>query len=200
MVSGNLRLVATLASRRPGPADLADLLQSGALGLIRAAEKFDPARGYKFSTYAYWWILQAIRPVHDATPLIRVPAPVAAGVRGEPGGSKSPELLAAGRAARRVLSLDSPIVEGGADLVEALAADAPGMAELEQRDAAEVALAALRAADPDAAALLELRSEGGSLRELAPLAGIRLKLLALELTEARARLRKVPEVAELLAG
>lgn len=67
MVAGNLRLVATVVrNMRTGlggailDADVPDLLQAGAMGLIRGAERFDPARGYKFSTYGYWWIRQGV--------------------------------------------------------------------------------------------------------------------------------------------
>jgi len=66
MVAGNLRLVASIVRRemRRYPrlvlsADHADMLQAGAMGLQRAAEKFDPERGYKFSTFAFYWIWQA---------------------------------------------------------------------------------------------------------------------------------------------
>ena len=66
LVASNLRLVAhVLGKQRPKLAsiaddDLQDLLQAGAQGLTRAAEKYDPARGYRFTTYAYWWIWQGI--------------------------------------------------------------------------------------------------------------------------------------------
>ncbi|KAG5183542.1 hypothetical protein JKP88DRAFT_316635 [Tribonema minus] len=61
MVSSNMRLVIAVAKRygRMG-VPLSDLVQEGSLGLIRAAEKYDPAKGFKFSTYAAWWIQQAI--------------------------------------------------------------------------------------------------------------------------------------------
>jgi RNA polymerase sigma factor (sigma-70 family) len=64
MVSSNMRLVIAVAKRygRMG-VPLSDLVQEGSIGLMRAAEKYDPKRGFKFSTYASWWIQQAIYKV-----------------------------------------------------------------------------------------------------------------------------------------
>lgn len=78
MVLSNLRLVVWIAKKYQGRGvELADLVQAGSLGLLRAIDKFNPARGNRFSTYATWWVRQAVsRNIADYSRLIRIPVHV----------------------------------------------------------------------------------------------------------------------------
>jgi len=135
LLEANLRLVVSVAKRYLGPnRPLLDLIQAGNLGLMRAVDRFQYRRGFKFSTYATWWVRQAImRTIAEQTRTIRLPvhmvetlhtiARVSRGLTNELGRDPTPEELARRarvppakvqlvlEASRQTLSLETPIGE-----------------------------------------------------------------------------------------
>jgi RNA polymerase primary sigma factor len=130
MIAGNLRLVVHWARRYQGRGvDLTDLVQEGTFGLMRAVEKFDWKRGFKFSTYATWWIRQSLqRAVQSKGRAIRLPEDaVAAENAAERAGERNERHLP-----RVVASLDQPIAtDANATLGDLIAADNTSVAVVE---------------------------------------------------------------------
>ena len=207
IVSANLRLVALVVERTAQPAHVAleDALQAGCIGLLRAAEKFDPARGYKFSTYSYLWIRQALTCEIDKSGTIRTPANVNAALRGTRYGKTSPEQQeAAARVWHGCLSLDAQVTHDDgshstlANLIEGGRLEVDTLAQAEQ--VAE-ALAAMQEADPEGLALLQLHhADGANATELGQLEGVGAIRMRNRLVAVTDRLRALPEVRAVLAG
>lgn len=207
LVSANLRWVATVIDRIPRPRHVAleDALQAGSIGLVRAAEKFDPARGYKFSTYSYLWIRQSLTLEIDRSGTIRVPTNVCAALKGVKNGETSPEQReAAALVWHGCLSLDAPApgaADDGGPLADGIEGGRLDLADLGQAEAIAGALEAMGDADADGLALLQLHhGDGANLTELGRLEGIGAVRMRERLEVATDRLRALPAVEMALAG
>jgi RNA polymerase sigma factor (sigma-70 family) len=190
---------------RPPHVALEDALQAGSLGLIRAAEKFDPQRGYKFSTYSYLWIRQALTCEIDKSGTIRTPANVNAAMRGTRYGSTTPEQLQ--RAAlvwHGCLSLDAPPPTSTDDprpLAEVIEGGTLDVGELAQAEQVAQAWEAMQEAEADAVALLQLHhADGANLTELGKLENCGAVAMRRRLAVATDRLRSLPAVQVAMAG
>ena len=203
-VLANLRLVAHVAGRRGGAAPLEDRFQAGVLGLLRGAERFDPARGYKFSTYAYWWILQALNPVND---LARYPVYIPGNVTAYLGGWKNGEIGQACKDAADlwrypILGMDTTYGgddDRGGTLTNVVADPSqPGLDDIAEQDELGQALQAMGEFDPDALALLQLREDGHGALDLAELEGLTESGIRSRLRRDTQAMRQLPAVAAVL--
>ena len=230
LVQGNLRLVVPLARKYTRAIqgsgcslEFIDLLQIGAVGLIRGAEKFDFTRGFRFSTYAYWWIQQGItREISANRGAFKIPTalqelnlrwckrPEGQSVsefiaawpqcRYTPEGIRDAQLAVASLASTRSLDmLLQPNESDGVSLIDQLACDKDEAAEVLQQIDLEAAFACVGGSDD--LALIELQLEGANNASLAHLLDMKRSTAGHELKKVRKRLQEqLHDARELIAA
>ena len=139
-IEANIRLVQSIANKFSVPAhlDRDDIVQDGMIGLEKAVEKFDWRRGYKFSTYATWWIRQSIqRGLEASATTIRIPGQRTRELRnalaGSPHGGRLPDELAALDMLSQLESMDRPLGDGPDTLGSMVPSDDDGPDEMAER-------------------------------------------------------------------
>ena len=224
MLLSNLRLVVNIAKKHTrrvkgsGAIFLEDLLQAGALGLDHAVKKFDPERGFKFSTYAYWWVLQAVaREIQYLGTTIRIPAThtgVMTKLRFRPEDQSLEEFAEMhGYTIKKVkdakyamdisnpISLDQRIAGIDADMSElaSIVAD-PNQYTIDDLDKTLAIEQLEQLGDPDDLALIQLQQDGAGIKDLSGLLGVSFDKGRTEIEAAKIRLRStVIEHRELVA-
>lgn len=210
LVAANLRLVPHFYrkwGRIYGHVPTADMLQNGAVALVRAAEKFDPERGYKFSTYSALWLRQTFQRTAAYDRPVKIPDDVCDAIagRGKTRDPVNPDRLAAAAAVMTLASLDRPAHDGAAatrdcaTIGDLVVGDRLDVADIDAALAVEALETALGADDT---ALLALRAEVGpeAVGDLAAAAGLTTTALAARVSKLRRQGRRLPAVAAVLAA